>query len=295
MNTTPSNAQLPSAPVPIPNRPAPEPELPIYRDPRIYIGCPAYGSLVHVPFVVSLIQTLQFVQAVGDLQFFGGDSLVNRARNNIVSLFMAGKPGRTDKGQDVRVQYDWLLFIDTDLIFSPQDIQTLYDLAIKKGPGVYAGTYPLKTIRPKIVFNAIPGASPDKDGVIPVREAGTGFMLIHRKVFEQMKAAYPQNDYVQDNGDLGGPPGTRHDWFEVGVKRDAQGNNPRFLSEDWFFCQKWADMGGVILMNTKICAHHIGTISFPVSPTEIMDVAKTYTDAIERQKQATITTGTVAA
>lgn len=278
--------------VSIPQAPAPivEPPPREVADPRIYIACPAYGSLVHVPFSVSIIQCLQTLQCIGDLQFFGGDSLVNRARNNLASMFMSGKLSLDAENKPVLVKYDWLLFLDTDLIFQPADVQRLYDLGVKRGPGVYAGTYPLKTIKPKIVFNALPGATVDKDGVVAVREAGTGFMLIHRKVFEQMKAAYPQNDFVADNGDMGGPNGTRHDWFEVGVKRDSSGNNPRFLSEDWFFCQKWADMGGVTLMQTKICANHIGIFTFPPNPQEIIEVAETYKTAFaahaEREKVA---------
>lgn len=275
--------------VPIPQVPVtpelPGRKLPVVHDPRIYIGCPAYGSLTHVPFNVSLIQCLQTLKFIGDLQFFGGDSLVCRARNNIVSMFLNGKIAQDEKGNDYHQLYDWLFFVDTDIIFSPADLDLLYQLALSKGPGIYAGTYPLKTIRPKIVFNAIPGAQIGSDGVIPVREAGTGFMMIHRQVFEKMKAAYPQNDYVADNGDLGGPTATRHDWFQVGVKRDLAGNNPRYLSEDWYFCAKWMDMGGVILMQTKICANHIGTVSFPLNPNEIIAVADIYRQTIEAKQK----------
>lgn len=266
------------------NTPTEQPR--VITDPRIYIGCPAYGSLIHVGFACSLMDSLRLLKCLGDLRFFGGDSLVSRARNNIASFFLNGHEGQDDKGAKVIVKYEWLLFIDTDLIFNPADIQMLYDLATKRGPGIYAGTYPLKKLRPQIVFNAVPGHRPDADGIVRVSEAGTGFMLIHRSVLEKMKTAYPENDYNSDNGDMGGPNATRHDWFQVGVKRDVGGNKPRYLSEDWFFCQKWTDMGGQILMHTRICAHHIGQFTFPPNPQEIIEVADIYKETIRRQQEA---------
>ena len=214
------------------------------------------------------------------MQFYAGDSLVNRARNNLVGMFMDGKeapyeisPGVVEKRL---VKFEWLLFLDSDLIFNPSDVEMLYDLGKRRGPGIYAGTYPLKTVRPKVVFNALPNVKIDEDGVVAVREAGTGFMLIHRDVFTKMQAAYPENDFYTDHGDASGGRVPRHDWFQVGVKRDTSGLNPRFLSEDWFFCSKWMDMGGMTLMQTKICANHIGTITIPLNPAEIIEVADIY-------------------
>lgn len=251
----------------------------IVSDPRIYIGAPAYGGTVHVPWMCSIISALQSCQCVGDVQFFNGDSLVNRARNNLASLFLYGKDSTDQNGNKIRIQFDWLLFLDTDLIFKAEDVASLYALGVKNGPGIYAGTYPLKTIKPKIVFNALPGQVVDANGIIAVREAGTGFMLIHRKVFEKMKAAYPAHDYNCDIGDAGAPETQRHDYFTVGVK------NNRFLSEDWYFCQKWSDMGGRILMDTKICAQHIGQFVFPANPAEIIEVAEIFKKAITTKKE----------
>lgn len=284
--------------VSIPQQPAAVVEQPksarIVSDPRIYIGAPAYGGTVHVPWMCSIISCLQAAPDVGDVQFFNGDSLVNRARNNLVSMFLYGKEGRDEQGNEVRIQFEWLLFLDTDLIFKAEDVNLLVALAKKNGVGIYAGTYPLKTLKPKIVFNALPGTQIDADGVIPVREAGTGFMLIHRKVFERMRAEYPQHNYTSDLGDAGAPDRNRHDYFTVGVK------NGRFLSEDWYFCQKWTDMGGRILMQTRICAQHIGQFTYPANPAEVIEVAEIFKKAMvdkeeyQKKLQAAIAKETVA-
>jgi hypothetical protein len=278
-----SEVSIPQQPAALPV-PAP---LPVVSDPRALICCPCYGSLVHAPFTRSLFDALRACPCLVDVMFYGGDSLVNRARNNLVQMFMNGSPGQDEKGNKVIIKFEWLFFLDVDLIFQPHECQMLYDLATKRGPGIYAGPYAMKMFRPKIVYNALPNAVPDSEGVIAVREAGTGFMMVHRSVFEKMQAAYPENDYEIDGGNAGLAQGSvSHDWFQVGVKRDQNGKHPRFLSEDYFFCQKWTDMGGVTLMQTKICGNHIGTFTYPANPNEIIAVADIYRTAMGQKEAA---------
>lgn len=260
----------------------PVPTVKEIRDPRILIGCPAYGGMLHGGFVCSLIGAFA-TKAYGHLEFFFNDSLVNRARNNIAHTFLNGRQAQDEEGNQILIKFDWLLFLDTDLIFKPEDVQTLYELAVKRGPGIYAGSYPMKKFKPQIVYNALPGQQPDQNGVVSVREAGTGFLLVHRDVFTKMRKAHPEFDFVADQGDAGGGMDLRHDYFTVGVKRDQNGQNPRFLSEDWFFCQKWIDLGGQILMQTKICAQHIGQFVYPPNPAEIIEVADIYRRAYAKQ------------
>ncbi len=273
------NVSIPSAPAPV--------EIPVITDPRVWIAAPAYGSKVDSAWMTSVLNCFFQLQCVADYQIWNGDSLVCRARNNLCSMFLEGKPTKVILQQgtapvDRIVRYDWMLFIDTDLIFQPHEVQMLYDLATRKGPGIYAGTYPLKTIRPKIVYNPRNNTAPDESGVVSVHEAGTGFMMIHRQCLEQMRKAYPQNDYTRDNGDVASA-GPGHDWFQVGVYH--QDNRPsRYLSEDWYFCRKWIDMGGDIYMQTKICANHIGMISYPINPSEILEVAHVYQEALDKKK-----------
>lgn len=257
---------------------------PEVSDPRIYLALPAYGK-VDVPFVISLLSLLQATQnVIGQVEFMQGDSLVNRARNNLAHLFMSGRPHPDGKGGTHNVKYDWLLFIDTDLAFQPQDITALYELAKKRGPGIYAGTYPIKTLKPKIVFNSLPGATVDAEGVIEVRETGTGFMLIHRQVFEKIRDKFRDEiEFVADTGDMTKEPVKKCDFFRVGVRRDMDFGYKRFLSEDWFFCQLWRELGGKILLHTKLQANHIGTIAYPVNPAELLEAAEVYRQAIERQ------------
>lgn len=252
--------------------PAKEP-VKVVTDPRICLSMPVYGK-IDVPFVQCLMGMLSTTSIVQMWDFLPGDSLVNRARNNLADRFLAGFPGADADGNPVTVKHDWMLFLDTDLIFKPSDVQMLYDLGMKQGPGVYVGTYPIKQLKPKVVFNNMPGCVPDAEGLVEVREAGTGFMLIHRNVFEQMiEKCSEEIKYCVDMGDVPGPEQFKYDFFPVGVYFDPLLKRKRFLSEDWYFCQRWRALGGKIIMHTKISCGHIGNFVFPGNPQEIIETA----------------------
>lgn len=272
----------------IKNTKAGQAPLPVIRDSRICLAMPVYGK-IDVPFVQCLMATLASSTLIQMWDFLPGDSLINRARNNLAKRFLEGYTGQDGAGNKVTVKHDWLLFLDTDLIFRPEDIQKLYDLGLKKGPGIYAGTYPIKQLKPKVVFNNIAGAVPDAEGIVEVREAGTGFMLIHRKVFEDMmEKCGDEIKYAVDMGDASLEPVYSYDFFSVGVHFDKDLKRKRFLSEDWFFCQRWRELGGKVLMHTKTSCNHIGTFSYPGNPQDIMDAADHYKKAfaiIDAQKK----------
>jgi hypothetical protein len=85
---------------------------------------------------------------------------------------------------------DWLLSVDNDIVFTPGDVQALYDVADERGPGVYSGAYVLENgfmvcgvwddDEPMVYHNLIQlPAEPTEIGVV-----GAGFTLIHRDVFQ---------------------------------------------------------------------------------------------------------------
>lgn len=247
---------------------------------------PVYGK-IDVPFVQCLMAMLSSSTIIQMWDFLPGDSLVNRARNNLAKRFLEGFPGQDGAGNAVTVKHDWLLFLDTDLVFRPEDVQRVYDLGLKKGPGIYAGTYPIKQLKPKVVFNNIGGQVPDEDGIVEVREAGTGFMLIHRNVFEQMQEKFRDEiEYIVDSGDPANPQIISWDFFSVGVRFDQDLKRKRFLSEDWYFCQRWRELGGKVLMHTKTSCNHIGVFSYPGNPHEVIEAADHYKKAFEMIEKA---------
>jgi hypothetical protein len=253
------------------------------KDPRICVSLPVYSQMF-APFVQSLWGARDTLPCIGFIDILPGDSLVNRARNNLASRFLKGFPGNNENGP-ATVLFDWMLFIDTDLVFQPVAIQTLYELGVRSGPGIYAGTYPLKQLKPKVVFNNLPGKAPGPDGTVEVREAGTGFMLIHREVFEKMKEAFAEEmAFIVDKGDKPGPDETGYDYFSVGVRMDKEMKRKRFLSEDWYFCQRWREIGGKVILHTKIQCGHIGNFVYPGNAQDVLDAAEHIKKGMEMLK-----------
>ncbi len=254
----------------------------LVKHPGICVALPVFHR-IDVPFVQSLIATLTVSKVIAFVDFLAGDSLVSRARNNLVGRFLEGHDEFDEEGKPIKTLHDWLLFLDSDLVFKPDSIEQLYNLGVSRGPGVYCGTYPIKQIRPKIVINALQGEKPGPDGTVKVREAGTGFMLVHREVFEKMRERFRDEiEFIADTGDSREQKGW--DFFSVGVRKDIHLERKRYLSEDWYFCQRWREMGGEIILQTKIQCGHIGQFTYPGNPLEIVAAAEMHRRALEKLK-----------
>lgn len=195
-------------------------------------------------FVKSLLE-LYAAPPFAELQikFMPGDSLVSRARNSLTAAFL-----QTDCTH--------LLFVDSDLVFSGEQIQRL----VEHDVDVVAGFYPKKKDGDlEWVCNAL------RNEVLPsglqeVRYMGTGFLLVKRAVFERMIERY--GDEIMFHPDHT-PSATEYDFWQVGVYKYPDGNR-RHLSEDWYFCQRWLDLGGKIYGDTRVILRHIGHASYPL-------------------------------
>ena len=218
--------------------------------PRVFVGLPVYGGY-HSAFVPCLARLIQTPPQNADFAIHAnpGDSLVSRSRNRLAAQFL-----RSDATH--------LLFLDTDLIFSPDQIGRL----IAHDQPLVCGLYPKKQAQLAWVCNTLPhfgGADPDT-GLQRVLYAGTGCMLIRRDVFERVARIFPEIAYDPDDGE---DPGAYHDFFKVGVCV-AQGRR-RYLSEDWFFCEMAAQAGFQVMMDTRVVLKHVGEATYPlVDPFE---------------------------
>lgn len=247
-NTTPDAAQA-------------KPRYPqtLSRDQQIFLALPTYGAQMTQPFTVSLIELLQTTPFIGQIDFVVNDSLVCRARNTLAARFLAS-------------DYQWLLFLDNDLLFKPEHIARLWLHGIKHNRKLVCGLYALKKLAPRFVANWIKGEQPDKDGAVKVHESGTGCMLVHRSVFEEMRDKLPDIAYTVDSNH---PNGGKTEWnfFGVGTYKYPNGL-VRYLSEDWWFCQKWRDLGGDVWADTKIQIKHMGVMIFPPESKELHEATK---------------------
>jgi hypothetical protein len=215
---------------------------------RLFIGLPIYGSIDPNFFRA----TLQFCQdakipcQIGDLC---GDSAIGRARNSITKQFL--NSDCTD-----------LLFIDTDLVYSSEHIQRI----ITHDVDVIGGLYPKKDPRSlQWVLNTMDTyAPPLPQGIQEVKYVGTGFMRIRRGVFEKMLQSFGREIHYTSDHDH---KTTEWDFWHMGVYEYPDGHR-RFLSEDWWFCQMWRDLGGKVFVDNHIILRHSGSAVFPLPHQE---------------------------
>jgi hypothetical protein len=235
---------------------------------HLVIGTPCYGSKVTGYYAQSLITLKEACYKRGGVDFtlcmILGDALIPRARQDIVSHFLANP------------QATHLLFIDADIGFEPEQVFRLLDFNRDIVAGVYpvkridwdkvesmarAGVTNLKTASLSYVVGVEdPKKIHFKDGFAQVRYAGTGFMMIKRRVLEKMTEHYPQlryNSQFADKDPLKKSP-FRYALFNCLLDE----KNGTYLSEDFSFCQRWIEMGGEIWADLTSRLTHVGLVAF---------------------------------
>lgn len=182
------------------------------------------------------------------LGFYAGECPVGRSRNALTAEFL--KTDCTD-----------LLFIDSDLIFSADQIERI----VLHEEDVVGGMYLLKCEgNPRICWNHKPGiVQPNDNGLMQVNYLGTGFMRIRRHVFERMVAEFGDDIwYTTDNSNT--PQEKQYDFWRMGVYKYKNGDR-RWLSEDWWFCQKCEDIGIPVYADCNVMLKHSGNAVYPLS------------------------------
>jgi hypothetical protein len=233
----------------------------------VMIATPAYGGQVHIHYVSSLMENILHLNSKGvETQWFftGNESLIQRGRNTLAHIFLT------------ETSHDYLMFIDGDIQFSGDAIYKL----IQKDKDLVCAVYPKKNLlHEKIKEAAIQGKENfmdygcsfvlnttdesneikvNQDGLVEVVHAGTGFMLIKRRVFEKLKPYVGQyrNSVIYDKEKNDHTMPIHYEFFGVGIK------NGLLLSEDWFFCEKWLEQDGKIYIDPSIKLGHVGQFMY---------------------------------
>jgi hypothetical protein len=252
-------------------------ELEKLRKNKLFVATPMYGGMSHGLYVKSCLDLQNVMSKYGietKFSFLFNESLITRARNYLVDEFL-------------RSECTHLLFIDSDISYSAQDVVAL--MALDKD--VIGGPYPKKAINWKNIVNAIksnPDIEPKEletlvgDYVfnvvkgtksfsvtepLEVMEIGTGFMMVKREVFDKLKETFPQIHYKPDHVGQANFDGTRyiHAYFDTVIDyKDSitGGGSDRYLSEDYMFCQMWRKTGGQIYLCPWMKTQHVGTYAF---------------------------------
>jgi hypothetical protein len=247
------------------------------NSPCIYLLTPCFASLCYVNYVTCLMNTISMMRQYNidlKVEFCRNDSLVSRARNNLVARAMS----------DPKMTH--IMFIDNDISWDPLDI---LKLMISDKP-IIGGIYPLKNynwkkltsdpnsvgkiierknnsqfasviddesmIQYKLLHynvNYLSATLNIEKNLTKVKHIATGFMMIKRNVIQKMSIAFPSTKYIDDVQFLKPEENDfAYALFDCGVEEG------HYFSEDWLFCHRWSKMGGFIWVDISINLTHTG-------------------------------------
>lgn len=197
----------------------------------VCLAVPSYGALSPV-FVFALAASIRELTSAGinyDLIVLGGNCHVDDARNSIVRSFLDGT-------------CDSLLFIDSDLTWSPEDLVRLVQHERDVVGGAYPHkkderTFPIRHLKTDVL-------QADADGLLEVEALPGGFLKISRSALLQLST----NEYYEQEGDKTLTP--------LIFERLTEGTT-RF-SGDYVFCRKWRATGGKVYLDPEIHFGHCG-------------------------------------
>lgn len=261
-------------------------EIEDLRKNGLFLAVPMYGGQCSGMFARSVADLSAFCskhQIPLQMYFLFNESLITRARNYCADEFMRGTA-------------EHMMFIDADIGFNAQDVIALMALQAKHEEyEIIGGPYPKKTIawekikhavdkgvaddNPSVlenfvgdyVFNPKGGQSTIKlDEPVEVLEIGTGFMMISRSALQKFTDSYPEYMYRPDHARTESFDGSREimQFFQA----EIDPNNKRYLSEDYWFCQKAQAVG----LRTWFCPwmklQHVGTYIFGGSLADLASI-----------------------
>jgi glycosyltransferase involved in cell wall biosynthesis len=244
----------------------------------IMVATPMYGGLGNTMYISSLLRLQSECFRLGirlEHAFMMNESLIDRARNGLADEFLT------------KSNADYLLFIDADIQFRPEDILAMmsYDKDLICAPypkkhiswpliidAINNGITDIATLEKLVgeyVFTALDGGTKVNE-IIRVREAGTGLMLIKRDVFAKIKEKFPENHYISDaSRDVyANKEREMFAFFKTGIV------DKRYLSEDYYFCHKWREIGGDVWLFPWAITSHFGNYPFQGSLGTFIDVAR---------------------
>jgi hypothetical protein len=254
---------------------------------KLFVATPMYGGQCAGMFAKSISDLSALCANYGiplQMYFLFNESLITRARNYCCDEFM-----RSDASH--------MLFIDSDIGFNPQDIIAMMALQTQDEEKyeIIGGPYPKKCISWEKIKAAVDKGVADEDANVlekfvgdfvfnpkggqqsiaigepcEVLEIGTGFMMITKKAMQRFADTYPEYMYKPDHVRTEHFDGTREIMMFFQAEVDPE--TKRYLSEDYWFCQK-AQKANI---KTWLCPwmklQHVGTYIFGGSLADLASI-----------------------
>ena len=258
------------------------------RKRKLFIATPMYGGQCAGMFTKSVSDLSALCAQYGiplQMYFLFNESLITRARNYCCDEFM-------------RSEAEHMMFIDSDIGFNPHDVIAMMALQAQEEEKyeIIGGPYPKKCISWEKIKQAVDKGVADKDPnvlerfvgdfvfnpkggqqtiridePVEVLEIGTGFMMVSKRAMNKFLDKYKdlymyKPDHVRTEHFDGSRKIMQYFQAEIDPKSE------RYLSEDYWFCQK----AQAIELKTWFCPwmklQHVGTYIFGGSLADLASI-----------------------
>jgi hypothetical protein len=256
------------------------------RNKGLFVGIPMYGGQCYGTTTKALMDLAVLCKEHNVLMktyFLFNESLIPRARNYIVDEFL-------------RSDCEYMIFIDADIRFNALDIFAMWHIMNEREDiDIFCGVYPKKAIAWEKVKNAVDQGFAEDDaknlenyigdyafspiaGTInidepaEVLESGTGFMLIKKQTLQKFQEFHPTYTYKPDHTRTENFNGDR----EIGLffHCEIDPKSKRYLSEDYWFCQKAREAGLKTWIAPWVGLEHTGTYTFKGSLRHLAQIGE---------------------
>ena len=223
-----------------PTLPVPAPPIP---NAHLMIGTPAYGGMVHIDYLNSLLG-YQHAGIPYTLASIGNESLITRARNTLLSMFWANE------------SCTHLLFLDADVSLPAEALKHMFaqQRDVIGAPVALKG----RNSHGARMYNM--GRCMGEAGEqVLVEHIGTAALILSRKAVGALVGLAIERGRVYKNsretlrGDY--PPETQmYDVFQVGVV------DGRYVAEDYWVCGQLRALGFDIHVQLDVVTQHHGVM-----------------------------------
>jgi hypothetical protein len=207
----------------------------------LFIALPAYDFKVSLKLAISLTRFGQTAIQHGITLQIGsicGCSVVSRARNLLAQDMLDSN-------------CDYLLFIDSDINFEPEDILRLMAWANDPKKGIVAGVprtrSETKTYIASLEYDANNDLTMNGMGLVRAERVATAFMLVRREVFVTLSETHPEWRYYDRKSDRTIPC-----LFDFKLTEEG------YVGEDYLFCDRAREHGFEVWVDPSITLGHMG-------------------------------------
>jgi hypothetical protein len=198
---------------------------------KILVAVPVYDGKLAIEVVRCLINEQSVANGCGDeltFRFLPSCSHPAMGRNQLVQDFLESDAER-------------LVFLDADVTFEPGSIVKIAHYPEDLVGGAYrfkldSEQYPVGWLDNKELWA-------NEHGLLEVATLPGGFLSLSRKVFETLKAKYPERGYTHFGK-------IAHCFFQMAF---IDGN---LYGEDSLFCKEYRDAGGKVWLDPELTLTH---------------------------------------